>query len=316
MAALAAMPRLATRLVLVALTLACGCAGVPAAPSPVAPSAPTAATTTADGARRLPLVRRNGFLLAPVTIDGRLVGDFLVDTGAGATFIDRGLADALHLPELVDAQVQGAHFTDTAQIRELHRLAAGGIALVAAPTVALDLAELQAQLGSTLAGVIGFPTFGGAPFTIDFVDDALVVHDPVRFTPPAPTSELLRINQVPYVEATLENGIDVWLLLDTGSLFGLTLWREFVKDHGDVLTVPQKRWVQTSGIGGGTQVMESEVRALRVFGHEHGNVPVLIQDAPPHGWRHPRVAGRIGVALLERFRITMDPNRRRIWVTP
>ena len=36
----------------------------------------------------------------------------------------------------------------------------------------------------------------------------------------------LRVNQVPYVEATLEDGVQVWLQLDTGSFFAVTLWRQ------------------------------------------------------------------------------------------
>lgn len=309
------------RRLVAAVTLAAttrGCVGLPSArPSLPAASPPIVAETLANGARRVPLVVRNGFLVVPATIDDRPVGDLMVDTGAGATFIDRGLADDLGLPAVIDAKVQGAHFIDTAQIRELHHLAAGGIALDADPALAIDLSELKTQLGDSLAGVIGFPSFGGAPFTIDLVDHTLTVHDLTRFVPPAGvTSELLRVNQVPYVEATLEHGIGVWLLLDTGSVYGLTLWREFVKANAEVLTVPQKRWVQTSGIGGGTQVMESELRALRVFGRDHANVPVIVQDAPPQGWHHPRVAGRIGLALLQGLRVTIHPTHRRIWVAP
>jgi len=124
------------------------------------------------------------------------------------------------------------------------------------------------------------------------------------------------VNQVPYVEATLENGVGVWLQLDTGSHFGVTLWRDFVKAHPEVLTVPQKRWVQTSGIGGGAQLMESEIRTLHVLGRDYAKVAVIIQDAPAQGWHHPRVAGRVGLGLLKDRRVTVHPLMRRIWFEP
>ncbi len=293
-----------------------GAAAASAARAVAAGDAIAVVEPDAAGARRLPLVRRNGFLVTPVTIDGRAAGEFLVDTGAGATIVDRRLADELRLPRVVDAKVQGALFQGTAEVRTLHRLAAGGIELVTVPTLALDLEDVRANLGDRVTGVIGYPTLGTFPFTVDFVDAALTIHDFRRFEPPAGVaSELVRVHQVPYVEATLEHGTVVWLQLDTGSAFGVTLWREFVRQRPEVLTVPQKRGVQTSGIGGGARVMESEVRFLRVFGRDYAKVPVIIHDAPSHGWNHPRVAGRVGIGLLKDLRVTIHPGTRRMWVT-
>jgi hypothetical protein len=305
---------------LTALAVGClGAATTPISPPTTGAAAPTpsaaAAEDPAAGSGRIALARRNGFLVAPVTIGGRPAGDFLVDTGAGATLIDRGLADRLALPHVMEVSLQGALFADTAEIRELHGLAAGGVALVAGPTLAIDLTDISASVGGAVTGIIGFPTFGAAPFTVDFVAATLTVHDPTRFQPPdGVASELVRVNQVPYVEATIENGIGVWLQLDTGSLFAVTLWREFVKANADVLTVPQKRWVQTTGFGGSAQVMESEIRSLHVLGRDYSKVPVIIQDAPEQSWRHPRVAGRVGIGLLEDCRVTLHPTRRRMWV--
>lgn len=312
------MTRAALALSTVLALATAGCFGrSPSTTARRAGGAPPAlsAETTATGARRLALVRRGDFLVAPVTIAGRSAGEFLVDTGAGATFVDRGLADALGLPRLVDTQVQGALFAAPAEIRELHGLAAGGIDLVAAPTVAIDLAEVSASIGSAITGVIGFPTLGVAPVTIDFAEATLVVHDARRFTAPvgAP-AEILRVNQVPYVEARLEDALDVWLQLDTGSLFAVTLWRDFVQAHADVLAAPRKRWVATSGVGGGTQLVESEIGVLRVLGRDAAHVPVIIQDAPPQPWRHPRIAGRVGLGLLKDRRITLHQRMRRIWI--
>src|SRR5262245_36298044 len=96
-------------------SVAAGCldtAATPAANRTVpAPAAVVVAEPTATGGMRLALMRRNDYLVAPVTIDGRPAGEFLVDTGAGATVIDRAVADELHLATVLDTSVQGALFT-------------------------------------------------------------------------------------------------------------------------------------------------------------------------------------------------------------
>jgi hypothetical protein len=118
------------------------------------------------------------------------------------------------------------------------------------------------------------------------------------------------------VEATLENDQTVWLLLDSGARCSIVLWRPFVHAHPEVLTVPQKQWALSTGIGGGTQVMVSELHMIRLFGREFPHVAAVVQDPRPFGWDHPRVAGIVGTELLRNFRLTIDPDMRRIWGEP
>jgi hypothetical protein len=183
-------------------------------------------------------------------------------------------------------------------------------------TVALPL-DGHELLGP-VAGIIGFPTIGAVPFAIDFARPSLTVYNPARFQPPvAATAERLRLHvSGPYVEATLAGGETIWLLLDTGSATPVTLWRRTVDAFPDALTVPHARWVSSLGIGGGTQAMVSEVRALRVLGQELRGTTAVIYDAPPHMWQHPRAAGILGIAPLRGLRLTIDPTQRRIWSEP
>lgn len=289
-------------------------------PPPVrAPTAAPAAVASVDasGARTIALTRRGDLLFAPGEIDGRPVGEFLVDTGASITCIDRDLADALHLDTVIDGTVSGILFDAATSVRTVHTLTVAGVALDANPTIDADLGEALARVGVPVAGIIGYPTLGAAPFTIDYQHATLTLHDPGRFVAPANAkSELLRVNHVPYVEATFENGPLVWLMLDTGAASTLHLRRSFVKQYADVLRVPQKNWVTGVGIGGGTQVMQSEVHALQLFNRAYGTVPVVVQDGLVAGWNHPRVAGIVGSGLLKDFRITIDPTKRRIWAEP
>jgi hypothetical protein len=265
----------------------------------------------------MPLERYGERLFARAAVGGRDVGYFLIDTGAAATFIDSAVADELGLPEVVEAAVGGMHAETTGTIRKLSALSIGGVELATDATIAVEMDELSTQAGVPVAGVIGYPTLGDVPFTIDFPAATLTFWNPARFTAPNVESALLRVNaNAPFVEATLENGTDVWLMLDSGAAGTVALWRTFVDQHPDVVTVPQKRWGVSSGAGGGTQVAITELRTLRVFGREVHAVTTAVQAAPEWMWVHPRVAGLVGASLLRDWRITIDPQKRRIWAEP
>jgi hypothetical protein len=274
---------------------------------------PATADTSASVAARagtVALERRGDLLVAPARRDGRAIGDLLLDTGTGATFFDQALADELRLPALITASTEGTH--DEASIRELRGLTVGDLALATERTFVVDLTDADALVGGRLAGVIGFPALGSAPFTLDFTTATLTLHADASFEPPANVpDEALRIDQgLPFVEATLADGTTVWLLFDTGSSAALTVWRGFAKQHPGIV----RRAATAAGDAAPNAAAESELRALRLLGEQHERIPVLLQDAPARPWQRARVVGRVGMALLRDLRITVHPATERIWV--
>ena len=254
--------------------------------------------------------RRGDLFVAPAQINGRTLGDVLLDTGAGATFIDQRLADEMQLPEIITASTAGSRAKREASIRELHGLTVGGLALAADWTFVVDLGGADALVGGPLAGVIGFPAVGAAPFTLDFTTGTFTVHTDAIFEPPAGAqAEALRIDQgLPFVEATLADGTAVWLLLDSASSVALTVWRGFAKQHPGAIAP------STSGAATEGSVRDSELCSLRLLGEKYDRIPVTIEDAPTRPWHRARVVGRIGMALLRDLRITVHPATERIWV--
>ena len=262
----------------------------------------------------IPLVRRKDMLFVRAAIDGRDAGEFLLDTGATSTAIDEDLADQLGLSEIAQTSIAGIHMQSTVSLRRLSHLSIGGVEVASEPTVAMALDDVSRYVGTRVGGIIGFPTLGPVPFTIDFRAATLTLYNPARFVPPATEPTLLRVyNNAPYVTATLEDGSEAFLLLDTGANVPMVLWRPFVDLVPGVLTVPQKRWATTIGAGGGTQVVESELRYLRVFGHDVRGLTVTIQPPPATAWKHTRAAGLLGVPMLRDQRITVHGGWHQVW---
>jgi hypothetical protein len=261
------------------------------------------------------LERRRELLFVPGHVDGCEAGDFILDTGAAVTALDPTVAERLRVRKVVELMVGGLYGAAPGAFLEPTSLVVGDVGLDPRHTVAVSLADFAPALGGDVAGIIGFSALGPAPFSLDFVANRLTFHNPASFTAPAGArGELLRVNGgVPYVEATLADGVTVWLLLDTGSLMPLSLWRDVVEAHPSALSVPHKRWSQVAGVGGGTQVMVSEVESIRIFGEVLDGVTVSVQDRPPHVWQHPQAAGLVGMQVLQDLRLTVFPDHRRIW---
>jgi hypothetical protein len=70
----------------------------------------------------------------------------------------------------------------------------------------------------------------------------------------------------------------------------------------------------TIGAGGGKQVIESELRFLRLFGRDLRGVTVTVQEPPATAWKHSRAAGLLGVQLLRDQRITIHGGWHQVWV--
>ncbi len=141
----------------------------------------------------IPLVRHQDLLFVRAAIDGHDAGEFLLDTGAASTAIDERLADQLGLPEIAETSVAGIHVQSTVGLRKLSRLTIGGVEVASEVTVALPLDDMSTHAGTRVGGIIGFPTLGPVPFTIDFQAATLTLYNPERFVPPSANATLLRV---------------------------------------------------------------------------------------------------------------------------
>jgi hypothetical protein len=271
-------------------------------PVRIASAPPVAGTVT--------LERRGELLVGRGRIDGREIGDLLLDTSASAVFIDRPVADQVQLPEPSTASTADARDDREPSLREIHGLTIGDLPLAADRTFVVDLGAPDAALGGQLAGVVGLAALGTAPFTLDARAGTLTIHDDATFEPPPSIqAEALRIDQgLPFVEASLTDDTTVWFLLDTGSPAAISVWRGFAKQHPGTI---RPAAAATGGeVGGG----QSELRAVILLGERYDRIPIVIDDGAPRAWQRARVVGRVGMGLLRDLRLTIHPATERIWV--
>ncbi|HET7537001.1 MAG TPA: aspartyl protease family protein, partial [Candidatus Didemnitutus sp.] len=121
----------------------------------------------------------NFFLVEAKQTDGRTYR-FMVDTGSTATLASPALAKALRLKEKKGAtrlvRVRGSHGGEVElEPVTLKRLVLGDASFERMPALIYDFADLSAQLGVTIDGVLGFPLFRDTLLTLDYPGSRLVI---------------------------------------------------------------------------------------------------------------------------------------------
>jgi len=270
----------------------------------VDPAAPPRARVTRSPRGRLPLAR--------ASIDGRDVGWFLLDTGAGASGIETAVADELGLPGLGRTWVVTPTGGMGAGYRRCRTLSVGPVTLPDALLVELDLASISAALGVRLAGIFGFELFAqavirlvhGKPLVVEMfssVHDRVSEWHDVRFQ-----------HRVPVLPAVLAPGDAAMsaglVVLDTASSAPLVLHEQVARRLG--LMPRTTRW-RFRGVSGGAWAGARTLPWIDV-GERFGRVRTLVANSAGGTLASPTTFGSVGWGLFAGRELLLDWSRRRI----
>jgi predicted aspartyl protease len=224
---------------------------------------------------------------------GSLKGlNFLVDTGASPTILDRRLAQKLGLDELPGSVVfvNGRVPAGQAIVPDLEF---GPMQRHNLPIVVEDLAFFEKALPVHIDAVIGLDVLGQSAFEIDYTWWQIHFGS---FQPLANSLPLRIEGGLPIVDAEL-NHLAVHLLMDTGAS-SLLLF--------EPMALPQKISLASSSIGEfqGKQVW---LRSLRLGGTELGREPAFMVRNP--GSQGRNFDGLISPARLGMTKVAIDVER-------
>lgn len=291
-------------LVLVAASFV-GCGATEAGPRTLPSS-----TSTPARELRIPLTMRGDHLFVPVAMNGEAAGLFLLDTGAGTSGVSKMLAEFRGLERRGGGTAIGVGGVEAFEFFHPRTLSVGGAAMPATPLAGLDFKAFSVSSGFSTNGIIGFPAIDDRPFTIDQAGGVLVLHDRATFAPPADveTHPLRRVHGLPALEAEIEGGGKVWLIVDTGMDGELTLPTVVFERWRDVVSAPLASRSRSTGLGGEVASFQTWLKGLSMCGVTLRQTPVSFEP-PPLGLDVEPPIGRIGNRLLRHFELTIDAPR-------
>jgi len=146
--------------------------------------------------------------------------DFLFDTGASDTIIDRRIAAQNFLAKQDKFDIAGYSGMVQANRSELKRFEIGSLVLNDVPVRVLDMSAQSRQMGRQIAGIIGTNIISQFLVTIDYSRPNLVFQDLETAARPVKAANVpFTFRQLPYIKVALNGRDEQLLLVDTGAAF-------------------------------------------------------------------------------------------------
>ena len=289
--------------------------------------------TGTDAQVSIPLVTGGNVLFTDaVRINGKRLGYFLVDTGSNITLVSPDIAKALGLASDAMMNVEGKAVGSLCRVNAL--LSVGPLTIQEHPIGVMSLDPLQ-KFGKPVVGVLGADVLGKIPFTVDYRQEVLTLHDPRRFKPPSGAKAFgLTITKLqsepglandgemvgtPAVTASL-NGRETCMVLDTGLSQGVFVAASDASRHPGKIGRPVHPLREVTVLAHQEDPMRTFViDELVLFGRRWRDVPFGITDAAATehagGGQEPRMSA-VGGMLLRENRLTFNMPERKLWVSP
>jgi len=278
----------------------------------------------AQGAITIPFEYRAKHVWIHVSLDGGPPQDFIFDTGASVTVIDSAFAAAHGMRAKGYMQMAGAGAAGSASFTTLGSLglsAPGGAGVevrdlnVAVVNVAPTFAR---YFWGEIAGVVGYDVISRFVVTIDYDRRQLVLHDPKTFVYDGHEAPLpLKLSGVlPSVEAVLDGRYRGDFRLDVGSSSTVDLHTPFGRAHRLDKRLRDPHEVAGAGLGGQFSNSLGRLKTMSIGPYTWKDPMVTVSRAVEGAFASRDFAGNIGNRILERFRVTLDYEHRRIWLEP
>jgi predicted aspartyl protease len=282
--------------------------------------APTPSATTAQPAT-IPIDVFSNHVYVKVCAGDRPLS-FILDTGAGATFLDLHTAERFGIPRgsTFTARGAGAGTIAGAQLDRTNVRLAGSSLVQSVPS-ALDLSRLPPREGHRMDGILGYDFIGRFVVAIDYVKQELRLYDPRTFHYDGPGTSIpvTFSHNHPYVDAEvrLADGATLKgrMVVDVGAATSLSLTKPFVEANNLRDRVgPTIRRRAGGGVGGSVTADIGRVAALKLGAVEIVRpVTLLLGDSAGVFSGNADWIGNIGGDILRRFTVYLDyPNKRMI----
>jgi predicted aspartyl protease len=274
---------------------------------------------TASTDASLPLDLHDGKYLY---VEGEIEGtktDIVLDSGAGITVVDQGLANRLGLVGGTEITAQGVGGERNVKLADNVTIRLGGVTLAPMTVAILNLEEVHQKLGRTMPVILGKELFHAFPVTIDYPARRVVIHDPSHFEAPAHTTAVptrsIEQGHVA-VEAQLEDLPTAWFMIDTGSGGSVDFHAPYVEANSLLKRYPRQGTLQASGVGGSRLERVVVARSVTLAGQTFRSVPVALATEGPGAFSASSSSGTIGAGLLGRFVVTFDLANERMFFEP
>jgi hypothetical protein len=276
------------------------------------------------GVARLPFEYSVRHVWLRASVNGGPPADFLYDTGASLSVLDSAYAASIGIAREGSVHGQGAGASGTGAFARVGTLRVAGrdsdgVEIEDLRVGVLDLnATLAPFFWRDVAGVIGFDFIVRFVNEIDFDARVLVLRDPAafRYEGRGASIPMTLAGHVPAVKLTLDGKFEGECRVDVGSGSTVDFHGPFVRKHGLDQRLGAGVEVTGGGFGGTFQTRITRADSLEIGPYSWARPLVSLSGAAAGAFASEDYAGNIGNHLLERFKVTLDYERRTLHLEP
>jgi len=276
------------------------------------------------GVARVPFEYRERHVWVKAAVNGGPPADFIFDTGASITVIDSAYAARIALPTEGRQQGQGAGAVGSASFAALQSLRVAGedgdgIEMQDVKVAVLNVnGFLAPYFWRDCAGIVGFDVVNRFVDEIDYDARLLTFHDPKAFqyAGKGTAIPMTLAGHTPVVKMKLDDTYEGDFRVDVGSGSTVDLHAPFVKQYGLAEKAGKSVEVMGGGFGGTFTNRMVRMKKLEIGPYSWREPLVSLSQATAGAFTSEDYAGNIGNRLLERFKVTLDYDRRQLWLEP
>ena len=252
----------------------------------------------------------SGHVMVNPRVNGRDVGWFLLDSGAGATCIERRVARELGMRDVGDLLAVGTSGSTEADMRRGERLSLGPVTLEDPNFLALDLRFLASLSDERISGILGYDLFARCVLELDSRSGDVALYAPESYSADVDWQVLRIDSRVPTVEARFEGDHSGFFRIDSGAGGTVTFHSPLVEEL-ELLEGRKVRRGRAGGVGGSAPVYSGRIAWFELAGHRFEGPTVDFATADTGALSDRYLAGNLGQTFLEPFRLVFDyPNER------
>lgn len=290
-------------------------AAPPAAGNPFAqrPTNPAAVRFDKSAAERIETKRApTGHLLVHPLVDGKDIGWFIFDTGAGNGAIDKETAEKAGYESFGNIPVVGAGGTIAGSFCRTKSLQLGP-AIVDQPVFAeINLSTLSPYMGVPVAGVIGYSLLAHVVAEINMSDAEISIRNPAEFKlKGAEWTQLALYNKLPSVRAKFESHEGAFRL-DTGAGHLSVAFHAPAVERFSLLDGRETTATMLAGVGGGIPAKSGRLKSFELAGERSEDLNATFATKDMGAFADRYCAGTIGGKFLAPFTVVLDYSHRRI----
>jgi hypothetical protein len=276
-----------------------------------------------DGVAHLPFEYRARHVWLKASVNDGPPEHFIFDTGASITVIDSAYAARIGLATEGLQQGQGAGAVGSASFAVVPRLRVvaedgDGIELKDVRVGVLSVNSILAPyFWRDCAGILGFDFISRFVDEIDFDRGLLTLYAPATFhyAGAGTAIPMTLAGHTPVVKLKLDGTIEGDFRVDVGSGSTVDLHTPFVKQHDLMKRTPFVE-VTGGGFGGTFTTRMVRMQDLAIGPYSWTDPLVSLSQATAGAFTSEDYAGNIGNRILERFKLTLDYERRQMWLEP